>query len=376
MGEMTKSETQAGEASGRSPRLPDRRGNELFVADVFDGLPKGDMASMEFPVFSLSTKPDREIRRFDFPDGHFVEITPSAKGLATVYDRDILIYVMSQLVAAKNADKPIAKTIRFVAHDLLRFSNRVSSGEGYTGLKQALERLRGTTISTNVKTGGEETFEVFGLIDKAKVVSETRDGRMKEVEVTLSDWSFRTIESFQVLTYNPEYFRLRKPLERRLYDIARKMCGEKKTFRIGLEKLKDRCGSRSTPREFKRLVKAIADDDAAHAHIPDYGIRLGDDEIVEFTRRKTEVESLPPASPSPVPAPVAAPVLQFDVSSIKLKPGTYDEVREAAPGWDKYYLEQMWRSWMDQGVSEPPRNPDAAFLGFCRKHFARNGAPK
>lgn len=363
MGEMTNSGGMSGDAGGRSPRLPDRHGSELFIADVFDGVPKGDMASMEFPVFSLSTKPDREIRRFDFSDGHFVEITPSAKGLATVYDRDILIYCMSQLVAAKNDKKPIAKTIRFVAHDLLRFTNRVASGEGYKGLRQALERLRGTTISTNVKTGGEETFEVFGLIDKARVVSETRDGRMREVEVTLSDWSLRSIESFQVLTYHNDYFRLRKPLERRIYDIARKMCGEKRTFKIGLEKLKDRCGSRSTLREFRRLVKAIALDDELHGHMPDYGVQLLDDDMVEFTRRRGDLE-------------VERPIEVVNESPpIRLKPETYDQVREAAPGWDKYHLEEQWRCWMADGGLDAPRDPDKAFIGFCRKFFERNGRP-
>src|SRR3546814_18717316 len=92
---------------------------------------------------------------------------------------------MSQLVAAKNEKKPIARTIRFVAHDLLRFTNRVASGEGYRGLRQALARLRGTTISTNVKTGGEEQFEVFGMLDKSKIVSEPSAGRRRAVEAKL-----------------------------------------------------------------------------------------------------------------------------------------------------------------------------------------------
>lgn len=363
---MTKMEVPAlpsPDSAGRSPLLPERHGPELFIADVFDGFPKGDMASMEFPVFSLSTKPDKEIRRFEFGDGHFVEITPSAKGLATVHDRDILIYCMSQLVAAKNGKRAIAKTIRFVAHDLLRFTNRETSGEGYKGLRQALERLRGTTISTNVKTGGEETFEVFGLIDKARVVSETREGRMREVEVTLSDWTFRSIEAFQVLTYNNEYFRLRRPLERRLYDIARKMCGGKRSFRIGLEKLKERVGSRSTTREFRRLVKEVVAMDMVHGHLPDYSVRLSDDDMVEFVNRRE-----PPETVKIVEVPV-------ELASIRLKPETYEEVRNVAPGWDKYYLEEQWRSWMIDGGLDAPRNPDKAFLGFCKKHFEREGHP-
>jgi hypothetical protein len=36
------------------------------------------------------------------------------------------------------------------------------------------------------------------------------------------------------LTLNRDYFRLRKPIERRIYEIARKHCGRKKEWSIGL----------------------------------------------------------------------------------------------------------------------------------------------
>ena len=72
----------------RSPLLPDRRAvPDFFVCDILDAAPKGDMASMEHPVFSISTKPDRRIRRYETTDkSKFIEVTPSMKGLATVHD--------------------------------------------------------------------------------------------------------------------------------------------------------------------------------------------------------------------------------------------------------------------------------------------------
>jgi hypothetical protein len=53
---------------------------DFFVCDIFDAAPKGDMASMEHPIFSISTKPDRRIRRYENGQ-NFVEITPSVKGV-------------------------------------------------------------------------------------------------------------------------------------------------------------------------------------------------------------------------------------------------------------------------------------------------------
>ena len=50
----------------RSPLLPDRRPTpDFFVCDILDAAPKGDMASMEHPIFSLSTKPDLRTRRYE-----------------------------------------------------------------------------------------------------------------------------------------------------------------------------------------------------------------------------------------------------------------------------------------------------------------------
>ncbi len=52
----------------------------------------------------------------------------------------------------------------------------------------------------------KEYFKVFGLIDSAEIVRETREGRMQDVEVTLSDWVFDAIENNHVLTLSRRYF--------------------------------------------------------------------------------------------------------------------------------------------------------------------------
>jgi hypothetical protein len=339
----------------RPPLLPERRPvPDFFVCDIMDAAPKSDMASMEHPVFSLSTKPDHRVRRYENGPS-YVEIKPSSDGLATVHDRDVLIYCISQLMAAINAGQPVSPVIRFKAYDLLKATNRMTSGQGYQALKAAFERLAGTRISTNVVTGGQEVFETFGLIERARIVRETRDGRMQEVEIKLSDWVFNAIRHHEVLTLHRDYFRLRKPLERRLYEIARKHCGKKPEWRISLAALQNKCGSVSTEKEFRRLVSKIVDEDRLHQHIPDYAIDINDDMVV-FRGRGT----VPGSAEDIPPAPVGF-----------LQPDTYNDARIVAPGWDVYLLEKEWRDWM----SETPRDPDAAFIGFCRKWYERRGLP-
>ena len=344
-------------ARSRSPLLPVRYPTpDFFVCDVIDAAPKGDMASMEHPIFSLSTKPDHRVRRYEHGPV-FIEIQPSAQGLATVHDRDILIYCISQLMAAANAGEVLSPVVRFRALDLLKATNRVTSGEGYSALKAALERLRGTQISTNIITGGQETFEVFGLIERAKIVRETREGRMQEVEVKLSDWVFNAIQHQEVLTLHRDYFRLRKPLERRMYELARKHCGKKEEWKISLLLLQKKCGSASTEKEFRRLVSNIVTEDEKHQHMPDYSVTLDDSDMVIFRSRGS------------VPLPLFS-VPQVNVGH--LSPDAYHDARTVSPGWDVYYLEREWRDW----ITEAPRDPDAAFIGFCRKWYERRGAPR
>jgi plasmid replication initiation protein len=338
----------------RSPLLPDRHPQrDLFVCDIVDAVPKGDMSSMEHPVFSLSTKPDTRSRRYERGD-NWIQVSPSPLGLATVHDRDVLVYCISQCMAALNEGRKVSKTMRFKAYDLLVATNRQTSGRGYELLKDALRRLQGTQIETNLRQGGKEYFKVFGLIDSAEIVRETRDGRMLDVEITLSDWVFDAIENNHVLTINRRYFFLRKPLERRLYELARKHCGQQKEWRIGLDTLREKCGSGSTPKEFKRLVGNIVEDDRKHGHMPDYRYNFEGDVVVVTPKEESPQGTLP---------------LPYPVSDIRLKAETMEQARACAPGWDVYAIEDEWREW----ITEPPRNPDAAFLGFCRKWYEKRG---
>lgn len=347
VGKVTKDQPE------RSPLLPLRNEPDFFVCDVFDAALKGDRVSMEHPLFSLSKKPDMNTRRYENGELWF-EVRPSSKGLATVFDRDVLIYCISQCMARINRGLEVRRTLRFKAYDLLVATNRDARGGGraYNLLREAFDRLQGTQVATNISTGGVEIYDVFSLVDRARVIRETREGRMLDVEITLSDWVFNAIEGNEVLTLHRDYFRLRKPLERRLYELARKHCGKQPVWRIKLEKLQHKCGSASTPKEFRRLVGKIIEEDAEHCHMPDYSFSF-DNDMLEV-RPRGEFAALGAPAPSDLFA-----------ASLVLKPETIDQAREAAQGWDIYGLESQWREWISDKAS--PKNPDAAFLAFCRK---------
>ena len=275
-----------GEKRGRSKLLPVRHiERDFFLCDVFDYALKDDGVSMEAPIFTLSTKPDLSIWSWKSKDGNReVEVTPSVKGRATQFDKDVLIYVVSQMTEALNRERPDAKNriVRFTVYDYLVSTNKPTGGKEYERIELAMERLRGTSIKTNIKTGGQRVKEGFGLINRWKIVEKSPDDeRMIAVEVELSEWLFNAVQAHEVLTIHPNYFRLRKPLERRLYELARKHCGHQTTWSIGLELLQDKAGSKGSLREFRRMVREIIEADT----LPDYRMALDEaDKVIFYTK--------------------------------------------------------------------------------------------
>jgi hypothetical protein len=330
--------------------LPARHSaGDLFICDVADAVLKDLIPQMEHPFYSLSKKPETAIRKYEH-NGNWVEIIPSVKGLATIYDKDILIYCISQLMEKLKRNEPVGHRVRITSHDLLKFTNRGTAGKDYTALGEAIDRLAGTRIKTNIRTGDEEQLDSFGLIDAASIRRKHgHDGRLLWVEIKLSEWVFNAIRSQEVLTLHPDYFRLGKPLERRVYELARKHCGRQSTWQISVETLLKKSGSQSPTNKFRHMLKHIA----KHDHLPDYRVTFNEEtDQVMFHNRESWWESTP---------------LPSDGATLPLLPTqAYDDAREAAPGYDIHGLESEWRDWWASSGKMKLDNPAAAFVGFCR----------
>ena len=318
---------------------------DFFVCDIFDAAPKTDMGAMEHPMFSLSTRPDRTIRRYARGDTT-ITVTPSVRGRATIHDKDILIYCISQLMAALNAGRAIARRLTLTAHDLLVATRRDTGGDSYARLCDAFERLAGTRITTNITTGDEETTSGFGLIESWEIVRKSRGGRMVSVSVTLSDWLFRAVQAKSVLTLSRDYFTLRKPLERRLYELARKHCGQQRTWRASVATLHEKAGSDAPLRVFRAALRKMIQADL----LPDYTLEEESGDIIRVTRRGASADQ---AGLAP------------------LQPATLDRARAVAPGWDIYALEAEWRGFWVTSGRPVLRSPDAAFLGWLQGRLTR-----
>lgn len=327
--------------------LPDRHPNlDFFVLDIADAVPKDDMASMEHPLFSLATKPD--MRHLEYRNGdNILKIRPSGLGLPTIFDKDILIFTISQLMARKNRGEPIGDTVRFSARELSVATNRPIGGNHYKRLEDAFARLQGAQFVTNIKSGGKIETRIFSLIDEGGFVrTDNEKFRLDYCEVKLSRWLMRAIESDQVVTISHDYFRLRRPLERRLYEIARKHCGTSPKWQISMANLQNKTGSNAPSKKFRHNLREIIKADVT----PFYRFELDENDLVIIR----------PRSPR-----------NTVTASLSLPDWAEEQARHHAQklGWDYYALREKWMRYAHDEASKgnPPKNPGAAFVAYCKK---------
>ena len=174
------------------------------------------------------------------------------------------------------------------------------------------------------------------------------------MRIGLSTMMRETIKTRAVLTLNKDYFRLRKPIERRVYELARKHCGtENKSWSPYLKTLKVKSGSRSSLREFRRSIKTMAQENK----LPDYEMifDIENDQVIfsprsKFIKAYTKGQNvLPPLATWAIEK--AKDILPRDINV--------------------YATESDWREhWVKTGSIDLD-NHNAAFIGWCKKLLAR-----
>src|SRR5512144_984733 len=127
---------------------------DFFVAYLVDVPLRDQRDTMERPFFSLSKNKRINPIEYTSPDGKtWVKVYPHpAFGMATIWDFDILIWAMSQIVEGVNRGQTPSRAIRFHPYDLLKAIGRSPKGRTqYDRLRAALDRLRATTVKTNIR---------------------------------------------------------------------------------------------------------------------------------------------------------------------------------------------------------------------------------
>lgn len=257
---------QMAERTVVNPRDLDLPLPDLVLTQLVDAPLRDQRDLMEFPFFGLTKNPSMQTRHYN--DGRVsITIEPSKNGIATIWDKDILIYLTTLVNERIERGLEITDRVQFAAYDLLRVCQRGTGKTDYEQLLNALDRLRGTTIKTSIEAGGARERRGFGWIAEYRVIEKTiqrgsRAGQkiMVAAEVRLSDWMMRALTMDRsVLSIDSRYFELTMGIERRIYELARKHLGQQASWEISLPRLAEKVGTESDLKAFHRQVRTVAE---------------------------------------------------------------------------------------------------------------------
>ncbi len=205
---------------------------DLFVGAGGNIAARDAQDLMAWPFFSLAKS--KRVRPIDFRMGDvsiLVEAT-AEHGMATIWDADVLIWVASQIVEARDAGRATSRLIAATPHEILAFTQRGTGKTSYERLKAGLDRLQSTTIATSIRQrsspNGARRRHRFSWINEWKERIDG-SGRALGIEMIIPDWFYEgVIDQALVLTIDPAYFALTGGLERWLYRLVRKHGGKQK----------------------------------------------------------------------------------------------------------------------------------------------------
>jgi plasmid replication initiation protein len=266
----------------RRPPENDRQ-PDFFVPGLYDVATKDNRSLMDVALFRLSKRDKRagEVIRYELTDG-YVEVSAGAHGMASIWDYDIVLMMVSHLTESMNLFKAGRGQMpgrKFVPHtsDIAKFCRRGDGGRQADDIEAALDRLQGTMIKsvreTPSRNGKRNVREVEseGLIGLYRVVSRTDTGKVSSIEITAPDWIYREVTSGakpDVLTVHPDYFLIEPGLGRFVYRLARRAAG-KTDAKWAFKTIYERSGSAGSFKEFCRMMRKLIEAN----DLPEYALQ-------------------------------------------------------------------------------------------------------
>ncbi|WP_316201350.1 MULTISPECIES: replication initiator protein A [unclassified Bradyrhizobium] len=271
----------------------------LFVPAIYDAPLKDDVNLMDIAPFSISKNRRATMIRYELKDSIITVDGSAEHGLATVFDYDIFLHMVSYLaeearryrIDEGKGLRPTlpARVYRPNASHILKFCRRSSGGRQYKDLEAALDRLAGTRLKVVPMHGGKRR-EVLNvpLIDKYRVVSATANGHVDQVEIYIPTWVYESVVrekgAPQILTLNPDYFLISQGLGRVIYRLARRAAA-KDEARYSIAEIHKRSGSPQALPQFTQMLKQLV----ANAKVfpfPDYDLDLVEGQNSQLLRMR------------------------------------------------------------------------------------------
>ncbi len=332
---------------------------ELFRALPGDLAPRDAQDLMAYPFFSLAKT--HRITPIDYRMNDIairVEAVPE-HGMATIWDADVLIWVASQIVEARDAGLRTSRLMAATPYEILTFIGRGVSARDYHRLNAALDRLQSTTVATSLRQTSERRMHRFSWINEWTEHADPH-GRADGINLIVPDWFYRAVlDEALVLTIDREYFALTGGLERWLYRLVRKHAGKQRAgWRFDFRHLYAKSASLSP---FKRFAFELRDI-ACRQPLPGYRLSVERDragrELLAFVRGSLSTEAcgqgvdsvVLSGTPGRVPSGTGSACYQepeaalSDASSIACEPPNLDSNQEEFNPFDVERGSGRWKT--------------------------------
>jgi len=198
---------------------------------------------------------DMKPRRFEYK-GKFIQFSPSPNGLPTIRDFDVLIYCITWIVnaALEGRDDDVGSTYEFEVEDFYRFSGRPRNGERESLFIQGLDRLAGSTVTTNTKPIGLDN-QSFNFVEHYQLDQDER-GRLKSVRIKIPHTFYCLAHNEFFGTVHSDYFTL-SAARRLIYLFIKQICGSEEKLLVPYSKLYAVTGSTSPLRKFLPVIDEL-----------------------------------------------------------------------------------------------------------------------
>ena len=280
-------------------KLPNYTQLDLFHADFNDIAMRALQEVMERPFFALTNnKPRFEPIVYKTRSAEVTISGGKPHGIATIFDHDILMWIISQIVEARDDGQPTSPQMDFTPYKCLQGIYRRTGGHEYQLLTKALHRLANTYVTTSIRKEDQIPLkrserrrleEGFHWIEGIGIQYVERNGKEapEGMTVVIPNWLYRgALKHGNILTIDERYFLMRSGLERVLYMIARKHVGRQDQWQFTIRELYEKTGSEMPYRDFAKKIRKIV----ARDPLPEYSMTIyrgqHDDEIVIFSNRR------------------------------------------------------------------------------------------
>jgi hypothetical protein len=229
---------------------------DLFSAIVQDLRLKAPHQLQTRNLFSLSKKPRHEpiVHKIQ-QDGETLTVTvtnTSGSGLATVFDQDVLLFLISALVREYDATNVVSNRPEFAAVDYYKFKGiKKYAGTQSKQLYDAIHRLQNTFVEY-VRDSSKKQVVRFNWISYFDAITNTDKSRIIRYQLEIPQTIIQSVIAHKVLTLDHSYFKLTSPIARFLY-----LFGRKPSFKESIKSLYEKSAAQESLRKFTYQLKAL-----------------------------------------------------------------------------------------------------------------------